>query len=506
MEHSRDVLLRKLRQAVHDNLTNEQFGVEALARLMGMSRSLLHRKLRAMTGQSVSQFIREYRIELGMALLKQGGLTAAEVADRVGFGSATYFNKCFHEYFGFPPGEVKNRTIHGRDGDASLRTSKVREWKPSRSAVLILAIVAVASLITAIALIYFDHANRPSATAGPAIYTQLSSVDAQARAYRGTENSRAYDIYQKAAYEYHTYTNEGIHNAITLLHDCIALDSQYAQAYALMANSYNGLATIFGAELGAREALDKGKPFIDKALALDSTLDEGHALLAFYRLYHDWDFRGAESEYKKAITSGNPDAVALYIDYLNFVSRHDEAMALAEQLNKVDPYYPNSRMIQCYVFTGRLDEGLEFSESRLKMFKNYLTLDSHGFLLLNMGRYDDAVLYFQKAIALEGRRYPRMLGWMGAAYAKSGERQSAQEILSELELRHSKNEKGSIAFFIAVIHSALGDKAEALRWLEVAVETHDMEVPWLTTEPQFANLRHTTEFQALVRRVGFPSH
>src|SRR5690606_19755833 len=100
--------------------------------------------------------------------------------------------------------------------------------------------------------------------------------------------------------------------------------------------------------------------------------------------------------------SGNPDAVALYIDYLNFVSRHDEAMALAEQLNKVDPYYPNSRMIQCYVFTGRLDEGLEFSESRLKMYKNYLTLDSHGFLLLNMGRYDDAVLYFQKAIALEG--------------------------------------------------------------------------------------------------------
>ena len=103
--------LNKLRKEVEDNLTNDQFSVEELARTIGMSRSQLHRKLNSATGQSVSQFIREYRLHRGMELLKTGELTAAEVADRVGFGSATYFNKCFTEYYGFPPGEAKNKAL-----------------------------------------------------------------------------------------------------------------------------------------------------------------------------------------------------------------------------------------------------------------------------------------------------------------------------------------------------------------------------------------------------------
>ncbi|HEX6889070.1 MAG TPA: AraC family transcriptional regulator, partial [Chryseolinea sp.] len=104
-----NALIQKLKRAVDDNLTNDQFSVEELARNIGMSRSQLHRKLITATGQSVSQFIREYRLQLGMELLKAGDLTAAEVSERIGFGSPTYFNKCFNEYYGFPPGEVKNR-------------------------------------------------------------------------------------------------------------------------------------------------------------------------------------------------------------------------------------------------------------------------------------------------------------------------------------------------------------------------------------------------------------
>jgi AraC-like DNA-binding protein len=101
------MFLEKLRKEVDLNLTNDQFSVEELARNMGMSRSQLHRKLNNATGQSVSQFIREYRLQLSMELLREGKLTAAEVSDRVGFGSPTYFSKCFNEYYGFTPGEVK---------------------------------------------------------------------------------------------------------------------------------------------------------------------------------------------------------------------------------------------------------------------------------------------------------------------------------------------------------------------------------------------------------------
>ena len=104
-----NMFLEKLKRQVDENLTNDQFGVEELAKNIGMSRSQLHRKLITATGKSVSQFIREHRLERGMELLKEGELNAAQVADRIGFGSPTYFNKCFNEYYGFPPGEVKNR-------------------------------------------------------------------------------------------------------------------------------------------------------------------------------------------------------------------------------------------------------------------------------------------------------------------------------------------------------------------------------------------------------------
>jgi TolB-like protein len=332
---------------------------------------------------------------------------------------------------------------------------------------------------------------------------KLSPEEKSRLSQSDTDNPKAYDLYLKGVYEYRTYTNKGLHNAIGLLTQAVALDPNYARAHAFLANSYIGLAAIFGAELSALEGLEKGKPLIDKALALDPDLDEALMLMGFYRLYHDWDFEGAEAAYKQAVVSDHPDALALYIDYLNFTSRHTEAMEWAERLNIKDPYYPNSRMVLSYFYNGRLEEALEFSESRLKMFNNYYTLDAHGFLLLNMKRYGEAIVYFNKAIALEGIRYPRMLGWMGAAYARAGERQKAMEIVDELKQRLARNEKGSIAFFIAVIYSALDEKGSALSWLKTAYDDHDMEMPWLMTEPQFYNLHQEPEFKQLARKIGF---
>ena len=338
-------------------------------------------------------------------------------------------------------------------------------------------------------------ANELNAKLSPEEKTKLSRSD--------TENPRAYDLYLKGVYEYRTYSNKGIHNAIEILSEAIELDPNYARAHAFLANSYIGLATIFGAELSALEALDKGKPLIDKALALDPGLDEAHMLMGFYYLYRDWDFAKSESEYKLSITSNHPDALALYADFLNFMGRHDEAMAVAERLNIRDPYYPNSRMILAYFYNNRLVEAMEFSKSRLQMFNNYYSMDSHGFLLLQLKQYKEAIYYFNKAIALEGIRYPRMLGWMGAAYAKAGDKKEALQIIEEFKQRLAKKEGGSIAFFIAVIYSALEDKKSALSWLQTAYKSHDMEMPWLMTEPQFYNLHNEAAIPADRQGNGF---
>lgn len=101
--------LNRLNSVVENNLKNEQFGVKELAQEIGMSRSQIHRKLQGLTHQSISCFIREIRLKKAMTLLQGNVATVSEISHQVGFRSPTYFNKCFHDYYGYPPGEVKKR-------------------------------------------------------------------------------------------------------------------------------------------------------------------------------------------------------------------------------------------------------------------------------------------------------------------------------------------------------------------------------------------------------------
>lgn len=104
---SDDAFIQKLQDIIDSNLENEQFGVSELAREVGISRSQLHRRLKDLIGKSSSQFIREYRLEKAMEMLKQNSGTASEIAYRVGFSSPTYFSTAFKNFYGYSPGEVK---------------------------------------------------------------------------------------------------------------------------------------------------------------------------------------------------------------------------------------------------------------------------------------------------------------------------------------------------------------------------------------------------------------
>ena len=99
--------LQSLKDIVLSNLENEQFGAEDLAKEMGLSRSQIHRKLQKVNGKSITQFIREIRLDVAVDLLKKEVGTASEIAYKVGFSSPAYFTKCFHEHFGYTPGEAK---------------------------------------------------------------------------------------------------------------------------------------------------------------------------------------------------------------------------------------------------------------------------------------------------------------------------------------------------------------------------------------------------------------
>ena len=109
--------LNKITEIIEENISNEQFGVSELAREIGMSRSNLLRKIKKLTKLSVSQFIRQVRLKNAVEMLKQNSLTVSEVSFKVGFSSPSYFIKCFHDYYSYPPGEVGKRNLNENDSN-----------------------------------------------------------------------------------------------------------------------------------------------------------------------------------------------------------------------------------------------------------------------------------------------------------------------------------------------------------------------------------------------------
>ena len=244
-----------------------------------------------------------------------------------------------------------------------------------------------------------------------------------------TANAKAYDLYLKGNFENMSFTRNGIYKAMEYFNQAIQQDPNFALAYSGLALCYIQKGSIFGAELNAPDAFALASPYIKKALELDPDLPEARTLNGFYLLYNNWDFKGAEQEYKKSIITNYNTALQVYTDFLNFVNRDSDALVIAERLTQTDPFYPNSTMVYALYYLGRYEEATEFAKSRLKLFHNFSSLGDYGFLMLNTNHYSEAIESFQKAIELEGLRYPRILGWMGAAYARSGQQKKAVEII-----------------------------------------------------------------------------
>ena len=150
-------------------------------------------------------------------------------------------------------------------------------------------------------------------------------------------------------------------------------------------------------------------------------------------------------------------------------------------------------------------KAIEFAKSGIELFKNYYSYGNYGFILLNTDKYEPAIQSFNKAIEINSSRAPRIIGWMGAAYARMGNTEKSMDLIEELKLKREKTVAGSPAFFIAVIYAALDNKPLALEWLQDAYENHEMEIPWLKNEPQLYTLHDEPAFQSLIEKVGFPN-
>jgi len=318
---------------------------------------------------------------------------------------------------------------------------------------------------------------------------------------RETSNPEAYEFYLKGNYYFHKASPEAMRKAIEYFQQAIAADPDYAQAHAGLAHAYLLASYTI---LSHREALPKAEQAAAIALHLNERLAEAHVSLAQVKMFKDWDWAGAETEFKRALELNpkNVDALDMYGRYLTWCTRFDEAIATMTRALELDPL---SLAINTYLGMALFAAG-QYDQA-IKQCQKALELDPHcvpalaflGIVHGQKGDYAAAIAIFQKQRQLND--LPITLSNLGYAYAVAGHRDEAQQLLDELQTRSRQRPVPSE--YLALIYVGLGQIEEAFVWLERSYEEHSVLLPgWLNSDRRFDVLRSDPRFADLLRRVG----
>jgi len=320
-----------------------------------------------------------------------------------------------------------------------------------------------------------------------------------------TVDPDAYEAYLKGRFFWNKRTGEGLRTAIDYFKRAITIDPGYAEAYAGLADSYAVAGDWKYGVLPPLDAFSKATAAAAKAFALDASLGEAHASLAYALDLYGWDWDGAETEYKQAIqlNPGYATAHQWYSWHLFMVGRNDDALVELRRAESLDPLslIINADIADALCVAHRYDEAVEQSEKTLKMDANFAVGHYElGQALVQKHMYDRAIGEFQRAIELSGHSgaFDSNLGY---AYAVSGRKEEALKIVDELESRHPTNY--SVDADIALIYVGLDDRDEAIGRLNKAFDARFKAS--ILRRPAFDPLRSDPRFQDLLRRMGLPT-
>jgi len=328
------------------------------------------------------------------------------------------------------------------------------------------------------------------------------STDRQKLAMGSTQNPEAYQLYLKGVHYTSKFTKDGFDKGIDNLNQAIALDPNYALAYSALANNYINQADWF---IAPKIAGPQARQAAQKALELDESNAEAHVVLAIESQWYEWDWAGAESEFKRAIEL-NPDsgdARGYYSWFLPIMGRGDEAIAEARRGLQVDPLSTglNGNLGSVFVFTHQWDKAIEQLRSSIDLDPNYWF--DHYFLgraYEQKGRFPEAIAALKQAISLEGTT--EVWSSLGHAYAVSGKSEEAQKVIEHLNELSVHQYVAPYNF--AVIYAGLGEKDEAFVWLNRAYQERSYLLTYLTVDERLDNLHSDPRFDELRRRIGLP--
>jgi TolB-like protein/Tfp pilus assembly protein PilF len=284
---------------------------------------------------------------------------------------------------------------------------------------------------------------------------------------------------------------------LALLQEAVDRDRGNAHAWAGLAAAY---ATIGHSPAGSPEAWSRARAAATNAVTLDPNLAEGHAALADVKLYHEWDWAGAERSFLRA-NELNPNLAFNhyhYAWYLALFDRLDEAIAEHQRAQELDPFTPvhTAYLGTLYASAGRYDDALAEAKKAIEINEN----GPPGWIVLAgvssaLGRHDDAIKAGERLAA----NNPFQTFVLGLAYASAGRLQEAREVLAKLE---AAPVTPFGAWGLANLHSQLGNLEQAIKWLEY--EPHHAFVPWMRVAPELVPLRNTPGFSRMLERMKLP--
>jgi TolB-like protein/DNA-binding winged helix-turn-helix (wHTH) protein/Flp pilus assembly protein TadD len=337
------------------------------------------------------------------------------------------------------------------------------------------------------------------------IRVKLTPADVARTPSTHVVSRKAHDAYLRGRYLWSSKSKSGLEQSINLYQQAIDEDPQYALAYAGMADSYIILEN--NGYMSASEANPKIKMAAMKAVAADANLAEGHMMLADVK-ETEWDWAGAEQEYKRAIelNPGLARAHHWYAILLSDLQRYDEAISEIERAVDLEPLSPSLYLVQSetYYLAGRYDQALQTLNTSPILQAADRGRDSvAGMVYLRKGDYAEAI---SKLHAVVDSRPGETgdLAFLGYAYALAGRKKEALAALDALQRlgKHEYVEPG----WMAMIWVALGDKDKALALLNEDYRMHSSFLMSLRSDPVFEPLHSDSRFQDLLRRIGLPSN
>ena len=315
-----------------------------------------------------------------------------------------------------------------------------------------------------------------------------------------TSNPKAFELYLKGRYFSKQFTLDGFHKGVDAFNQAIALDPNYALAYAGLSDAYFYASTV---HLPPTEALPKVGDYAQKALAIDDSLAAAHHSIANYKANYLRDNGGAKREFERALEL-DPNDSSIYADYSQLLVNTGEdapAIAFAQKGKLVDPQdaYASYSLAQAFTISGRYDEGLKESQTTISLDdKNWWGYYWRAVAYSQKGMSEEAVSAVQTAAKLDDS--PLIRGVLACVLARAGRRAEAQRVIEDL-INASKSRFVSQAS-IAMGYAGLGESDKAFEWLDVSLRSHDEQIIWIYKHPMFANLRNDPRYDELLKQLN----